>query len=102
MNTSQIEINIPNATSVKVTEDTLAVDLSDGRTIAVPITWYPRLFQGSIAERRNWRFIGDGKGIHWEDLDEDISVAGLLLGKPSEESQVSFKKWLQRHRKEAA
>jgi hypothetical protein len=95
MNTSVIEIRVPNAENVTITEDTLTVDLSDGRTISVPLAWFPRLVQSSPEERNNWRLIGQGQGIHWEDVDEDISVEGLLAGKPSGESQASFKKWLQ-------
>jgi hypothetical protein len=94
MTTSAVEIEVPNAESVVVTEDTLSVDLSDGRTIAVPLVWFPRLVHATPEERNNWRLIGEGHGIHWEDIDEDISVVGLLAGKPSGESQVSFKKWL--------
>ncbi len=90
-----IEIEIPFAVGVFATEDTLTVDLSDGRTISVPLGWYPRLEQAHPGERMNWRFIGKGQGIHWEDLDEDISVEGLLAGKPSAESQTSLKKWIQ-------
>ena len=92
---SAIEIEIPEAMDVKVTEDTLSVDLSDGRTISVPLGWYPRLEYASAAERANWRLIGKGQGIHWEDIDEDISIEGLWAGKPSGESQMSFKRWLQ-------
>lgn len=94
MHTSTIEIEIPAAENITVTEDTLHVDLSDGRTISVPLAWHPRLTHASHAEQNNWRLIGKGYGIHWEDLDEDISVEGLLAGKPSGESQASFKKWL--------
>ncbi|RJQ47011.1 MAG: DUF2442 domain-containing protein [Gammaproteobacteria bacterium] len=94
MTISAIQIEIPHAENVTVTEDTLSVDLSDGRTISAPVAWYPRLQHASQAERKHWRLIGKGVGIHWEDLDEDISVEGLLAGKPSGESQESFKKWL--------
>lgn len=94
MNSSVIELEIPSAMGVRVTDDSLVVDLSDGRTIAVPLAWYPRLVNGSEEERNQWRLIGKGHGIHWEKLDEDISVEGLLLGKPSGESQASLKKWL--------
>jgi hypothetical protein len=80
--------------TVQVTDDTLAVDLSDGRTISVPLAWYPRLLHVTLAERSNWRFIGDHEGIHWPGLDEEISIANLLTGKPSGESQSSFKRWL--------
>jgi hypothetical protein len=94
MRTSAVEIEVPNAENVTVSEDTLSVDLSDGRTISVPLSWYPRLLHASQKERRNWRLIGKGQGIHWEGIDEDISVEGLLAGKPSGESQSSFATWL--------
>ncbi len=95
MTTLAIELEIPSAENVTVTEDTLSVDLSDGRTISVPIAWYPRLSHAEPTERENWKLIGGGHGIHWEDIDEDISVEGLLAGKSSGESQRSFKKWLE-------
>jgi hypothetical protein len=79
---------------VDVTDDTLSVDLADGRTIAVPLAWYPRLAHATGKERNTWRLIADGRGIHWPDIDEDISVANLLGGQPSAESQGSLKKWL--------
>ena len=94
MRTSRIEAATPIAENVVVTEDTLGVDLSDGRSISVPLAWFPRLVQATAQERENWRLIGRGVGIHWEDLDEDISVETLLLGLPSGESQASFQKWL--------
>jgi hypothetical protein len=94
MNTLAVEIRIPEALNASLTEDTLSVDLSDGRSISVPIAWFPRLLHASEQERNNWRFIGKGQGIHWEDIDEDISIEGLLAGRPSGESQESFKKWL--------
>ncbi len=94
MGISAVEIEVPYAEGIAVTEDTLSVDLSDGRTISVPLTWFPRLLCASSEERNNWRLIGKGHGIHWEDIDEDISIEGLLAGKPSGESQDSFKKWL--------
>lgn len=94
MNILAVEIEIPYAVNVHSTEETLTVDLSDGRTISVPLGWYPRLEYVSPEERANWRLIGRGQGIHWEDIDEDISVEGLLAGKPSGESQASLKKWL--------
>ncbi|MBI4401393.1 MAG: DUF2442 domain-containing protein [Nitrospirae bacterium] len=95
MNTSGVDLEVPRAEAVTVTKDTLVVELSDGRTISVPLAWFPRLLHATLDERNNWRLIGKGHGIHWEDLDEDISVEGLLAGKPSGESQVSFKKWLE-------
>jgi hypothetical protein len=94
MSISAVEITVPRAESVTVTDDTVSVDLSDGRSISVPLAWYPRLFHATQAERNHWRLIGKGQGIHWEDIDEDISVEGLLAGRPSGESQTSFKKWL--------
>ena len=95
MNSSMIEIKATRAQSVTVTDDALIVDLVDRRTISVPLAWYPRLLYGRPEERSNWRLIGDREGIHWPDLDEDISVENLLLGKPSGESQRSLKLWLE-------
>lgn len=95
MNISAVEIEIPQALSVKVTSDTLHVELSDGRSISVPLGWYPRLAHATAEERRDWRLIARGRGIHWESIDEDISVEGLLSGRPSGESQSSFKRWLE-------
>ncbi|MDL1911605.1 DUF2442 domain-containing protein [Chloroflexi bacterium CFX6] len=95
MTTLAIELRMASAQNVAVTEDSLIVDLSDGRTVSVPLTWFPRLLHGTSEERNRWRLIGDGEGIHWEALDEDISVENLILGKPSGESQKSFKKWLE-------
>jgi hypothetical protein len=85
-----------SAQTVSVTDNTLAVDLSDGRTISVPLAWFPRLLHGTPQERNNWRFVAGGEGIHWPDLDEDVSVEGLLAGRPSGESQSSFKRWLEK------
>jgi hypothetical protein len=87
------------ALRANVTQDTLSVDLSDGRTIAVPLAWYPRLVHATPTERVTWRLIAGGRGIHWSGIDEDISVANLLAGEPSAESQASFKKWLDARRK---
>lgn len=94
MLTSTIEFTVPMAENITITFDALTVDLSDGRSITVPIAWYPRLVNATKSELDNWRLVGKGFGIHWEDIDEDISIEGLLLGKPSGESQTSFKKWL--------
>jgi len=94
MSTLAIEIQVPYAEDVTVTQEALNVDLSDGRTISVPVAWFPRLLYSTQKERDNWRLIGRGHGIHWEEIDEDISVEVLLAGKPSGESQASFKKWL--------
>ena len=81
------------AQNLVVTEENLAVDLNDGRSISVPLAWYPRLQHGTPGERNNWRWIGDREGIHW---DEDISVENLLRGCASGESQDSFRRWLER------
>ena len=82
--------------SLVVTEDNLIVGLSDARSISVPLAWYPRLVHSTPEERNNWRWIEDREGIHWPDLDEDISVENLLLGKASGESQDSFRRWLEK------
>lgn len=95
MSTLKNKIKEARATKIKITEEELIAFLDDGRTIAVPLSWYPRLLNGSEKERNNWRFIGEGIGIHWPELDEDISVEGLIDGIPSQESQSSLKKWLQ-------
>ena len=94
MNISAVEINIPDVILISITDDSLFVDLSDGRTISVPLEWYPRLVHATLAERNHWRLIGKGHGIHWEKIDEDISIEGLLAGRPSGESQSSLQKWL--------
>lgn len=94
MNILAVEIEIPLVEDVKVTKDTLSANLSDGRTISVPLEWFPRLLRATSKERNNWRLIGKGQGIHWEDIDEDISIEGLITGRPSGESQISFRKWL--------
>ena len=95
MPTSAVEIHVPNAESVTITEDALTVELSDGRTLSVPLAWFPRLLHATPEERDHWRFIGKGQGIHWKDIDEDISIENLLAGKSSGESQTSLKKRLQ-------
>jgi len=81
------------AMNVRITERSLIVELQDGRTLTVPLEWYPRLAEGSPRERRNWRLVGRGIGIHWPDLDEDISMEGLLQGLPSGESSDSLLAW---------
>ena len=95
MDISTVDLKVPEAERVEVTDDALMADLSDGRTISVPLAWYPRLAHATPAERLNWRLIGVGQGIHWPDLDEDISIEGLLAGRPSGESQESLKRWLE-------
>ena len=94
MSTLVVESDSIVAQSVSVTDDYLTVALTDGRSFSVPLAWYPRLQHGTPAERNNWRLIGGGDGIHWPDLDEDISVAGLVAGRPSGESARSLERWL--------
>ena len=94
MRTSPAETGATTADEVRITREFIVVDLSDGRTIKVPLSWYPRLQHGTAKERENWRLVGGGTGIHWPDLDEDVSVDGLLSGHPSGESPSSFSKWL--------
>jgi hypothetical protein len=89
-----VTLSLPRVTDVSVTDDTLSVDLEDGRTVSVPIGWYPRLAHGTPTERKNVHIAGAGYGLHWPDLDEDIGVEGILLGKRSNESSQSFEKWL--------
>lgn len=98
MTTFPAEITTVRAQSVTLTGDALSVDLVDGRTLTVPLAWYPRLWHGTPAERANWQLIGDGTGIHWPDLDEDISVAGLVLGRKSAERSASLQRWLDQRR----
>ncbi len=84
------------AVSISVSDDALIADLADGRTIAVPLAWFPRVAHGTPEERANWRLIAAGEGIHWPDLDEDISVESLLAGRRSGETQESLRRWLQK------
>lgn len=95
MTSSPLELRQVVAQNVRISDEALLVDLADGRSLSVPLTWYPRLAHGTPAERANWRFIGRGEGIHWPQLDEDISVEGLLAGRRSGESQGSLQRWLQ-------
>ena len=101
MRTSQIDIDV-DAQSVRVTDDELTVELTDGRTISVPIAWYPRLSHGTPEERNHWKLLGGGSGIHWEELDEDIRVGALLEGRKSAETQESLKRWLERRKAKAS
>lgn len=94
MSTLASKSNRANAVAVHLSASTLCVELTDGRTVTVPLEWYPRLLHGTVAERNNWRLIGAGEGVHWPDLDEDISIEGLLEGRRSAESSGSFRQWL--------
>ena len=102
MNTLTIEIRVAQIVDVHITDETLTVDLSDGRTVSVPLAWYPRLVYGTPTERNHWRLIGRGEGIHFSDLDEDISVENIVAGMPSSESQRSFQRWLEERQKSKA
>jgi len=95
-----VTFSLPRVSSVSVTDDTLTVDLEDGRTISVPISWYPRLAHGMPEERAHFQISSAGYGIHWPDLDEDIGVEGLVLGRKSTENPASFERWLQRRKQE--
>ena len=86
------------AESIRFSEDSMTVHLDDGRTLSVPLAWYPRLLHGTQKEREHFELIGDGEGIHWPSLDEDISVEGLLAGKRSAESDASLSRWLQKRK----
>ncbi|MGC1378037.1 MAG: DUF2442 domain-containing protein [Anaerolineales bacterium] len=94
MNTLELEIQEARAQDVRVEEQILVVKLADGRTIITPLAWYPRLMHATPQERANFEIIGEDRYIHWPDLDEDLSVAGILVGRPARESAASLKKWL--------
>src|SRR6266581_2813075 len=101
MSTLTSELRGVAAEKVTVTKHTLKVELADGRAVEAPLAWYPRLMHGTPKERSRWRLTGRGEGVHWPDLDEDISVENILLGHASGESQRSFKKWLETRKKRA-
>ena len=84
----------PIAHQVFITEDNLIVALVDGRSLSIPLAWYPRLQHATLQERQNWELLGGGYAIAWADLDEHIGVEGLLAGRRSGESQKSFERWL--------
>ena len=94
MNTLTLEPPSVGIQDIKVTSSALTIELSDGRSISAPLVWYPRLLNASSKERNNWELIGEGHGIHWPDLDEDLSMEGIIQGRPSYESQKSFQRWL--------
>jgi uncharacterized protein DUF2442 len=94
MSSLGVDIQDARAQALSITDEALSVDLVDGRTVIVPLVWYPRLCHGSKDERNNFEIFGDGAYIHWPDLDEDLTIAGLLEGKRSGESPTSLKKWL--------
>ena len=87
------------AESVQFSDDAMTVNLDDGRALSIPLTWYPRLLHGSPNDQAPFELIGDGEGIHWPSLEEDISVESLLAGKRSAESDASLAQWLERRKK---
>ena len=95
MNSLDAEVQEARAQSATVGEDSLTIYLVDGRTSVVPLVWYPRLWHGTAEEREHFEIFGDGAYMHWPDLDEDLMVAGVLLGRRSAESPQSLKKWLE-------
>ena len=95
MTTLVIERNV-FAVAVSFSEDAVSIFLDDGRTISIPLAWYPRLLSGTPEERERFELIGDGEGIHWPDLDEDICVDGVLAGRRSTESSRSLARWMER------
>jgi len=94
MSSSRVDVPVALARTVRFTPDRLVVDLTDGRSLSVPFQWYPRLALATPSERENWKLIGPGQGIHWPELDEDLSVDDLLAGRHSAESQASLDRWL--------
>jgi hypothetical protein len=98
MSILRAEFQAASVQNVSLTDETLTAELSDGRVISVPLAWYPRLVHGTPEERSHWRLIGHGEGIHWPDLDEDISAENIILGKPSGESQRSLERWIEERR----
>ncbi|MBD2110594.1 MULTISPECIES: DUF2442 domain-containing protein [Cyanophyceae] len=84
----------PLATAVVIDHEKLVVELADGRSLAIPLDWYPRLLHGSSQERNDWQLLGDGYAIEWPQLDEHIGTEGLLAGRRSSESQRSLARWL--------
>jgi hypothetical protein len=94
MSPRAVEIAEARAQNVEIDNDRLIVDLIEGRTISAPLAWYPRLWHGKPEERNRFEIIGDGAYIHWPDLDEDLSVAGILAGRRSGESLASLQRWL--------
>ncbi|MYE84625.1 MAG: DUF2442 domain-containing protein [Gammaproteobacteria bacterium] len=96
MNLSMAEAGMLGVLDVSVSEEALTVELSDGRTLSVPIGGYPRLAYVREEERASWTIIDGGQGTHWQELDEDVSLTGLLAGLASREGQLSLQRWLDR------
>ena len=92
-------VSVPRIMTVSIDDEQLTLSLEDGRVVSVPLSWYPRLCYGSPQERQHFQINGAGFGIHWPDLDEDIGVEGILLGKKSMESQASFQQWMEKRKR---
>ncbi len=99
MTTSTLEFRIPAIRAVRITHSTLTFEAEDGRSVSAPQDWFPRVKAGTVKERENWSLIGAGYGVHWPELDEDISIEALLQGRRSLESERSFRAWLDRRPK---
>jgi hypothetical protein len=84
--------------AVELMDESMILRLNDGRTLSIPLAWYPRLLHGSQRERMNFELIGEGEGIHWPELDEDVSIVGLLAGRRSTETNASLTRWLERRK----
>ena len=95
MSSSATKIHEPRAQGVQIDEESLTIDLVDGRTVIVPLGWFPRLWFGKPDERKVLQVFGDGEFLHWPVLDEDLSVPDIVAGRRSGESQSSLKKWLE-------
>lgn len=95
MTISAPDLKTPYAVSASMDDEALSIELSDGRRISAPLAWYPRLMHATGAERQNCRIIGQGSGLHWPDVEEDISVESIIKGRPSMESAASLKRWLE-------
>jgi hypothetical protein len=99
---SVLEIPAVRVSFVAADDESLIVTFADKRRLSLPLGWYPRLKHATPAERNNWRLIGRGEGVHWPDLDEDLSAEGFLAGRKSGESRQSIRNWLQQRHKGSA
>lgn len=95
MSSSEAEITIANVADVTISDDFLTVGFDDGRRVSIPLSWYPRLYHATAAERQEFRLVGAGEGIRWERIDEDISAESIIAGRHSQESQASLASWLE-------
>lgn len=98
MNSSATD-TLPEIVDLDVDDDQLVVYLADGRTLAAPLSWYPRLEHATAAERSHWALFANGRAVEWPDLDEHIGIDGLIAGRPSQESSDSLARWLEERSK---